>query len=246
MKWADLGHAAKPFPLHDKWTRRITEEFFTLGDKERALGIAISPLCDRTENQGIAKSQLGFFRFICVPLYEAIADLIEPKMVPWIQLNDNLRTWRSKLLFSHTDSSASDSSPPSPHRLQRRASLETRARDRGSPSDYRPAPPILPCESSSPRSTSGPFQRRAGSACNLVAGWASPTKPLSASGLGRPAGIPPPLRAATSLGNPGAILTESPGDISPVLLRPPSVTTPKRLMTDGRWADGPVMFATKP
>ena len=47
IKFADLGHVCKPFPLHQGWVDRVTTEFFALGDKEKALGIAVSPMCDR-------------------------------------------------------------------------------------------------------------------------------------------------------------------------------------------------------
>ncbi|KAJ9531420.1 hypothetical protein QJQ45_006874 [Haematococcus lacustris] len=38
------------------------------GDSERAQGLAVSPLCDRTK-QGITKSQVGFFDFVALPLF---------------------------------------------------------------------------------------------------------------------------------------------------------------------------------
>ena len=47
VKFADLNHAAKPTALHRDWSMRITNEFWALGDKEKKLGVPISPLCDR-------------------------------------------------------------------------------------------------------------------------------------------------------------------------------------------------------
>ena len=35
------------------------------------MGVPISPLCDREKDQNIAKSQIGFFKFVCIPFYEA-------------------------------------------------------------------------------------------------------------------------------------------------------------------------------
>ena len=97
IKWADLGHCAKPTLLHDAWSARVQDEFFTLGDHENRIGIQVSPLCDR-EEEGftLPKSQIGFLRFVCIPLYAVLADLVDPKMAPWLQLNENLRVWRSK------------------------------------------------------------------------------------------------------------------------------------------------------
>ena len=44
LKFADLGHACKRRNLHEEWTARITNEFWTLGARERHLGVAVSPL----------------------------------------------------------------------------------------------------------------------------------------------------------------------------------------------------------
>lgn len=68
---ADLGHAAKPFEQHRRWTERVSEEFFRQGDEERGLGMNISPLCDR-ETTDVASSQLGFFDFLVRPLWTAV------------------------------------------------------------------------------------------------------------------------------------------------------------------------------
>ena len=35
IKAADLGHTTKPWEVHQKWTQRVTAEFFALGDRER-------------------------------------------------------------------------------------------------------------------------------------------------------------------------------------------------------------------
>lgn len=70
IKWADLGHTTKAGALHRAWTQRVTDEFYTLGDRERALGVALSPMCDReTGSSGsLAKSQIGFFTVRSAPL----------------------------------------------------------------------------------------------------------------------------------------------------------------------------------
>ena len=54
---ADLSNPTKPREVYVKWVGRIMEEFFQQGDKERALGLDMSPMCDR-ENATIAKSQV--------------------------------------------------------------------------------------------------------------------------------------------------------------------------------------------
>ena len=56
----------------------------------------MSPLCDRNTDVDIAKSQVGFFKFICLPFYAAVADLVDPNMQPIKRLQDNLRFWQGK------------------------------------------------------------------------------------------------------------------------------------------------------
>lgn len=56
------------------------EEFFQQGDKEREMGLDISPMCDR-HNATIEKSQVGFIDYIVHPLWETWADLVHPVMI---------------------------------------------------------------------------------------------------------------------------------------------------------------------
>ena len=58
------------------------------------MGIPLSPLCDRVKDNNVAKSQLGFLNYICIPFYSIVADLISPDMPPWERLKENLAHWR--------------------------------------------------------------------------------------------------------------------------------------------------------
>ena len=73
LKAADIGHLAAALPVHCRWLGVLEEEFFRQGDKEKALGIPISPLFDRAK-QGVSKSQVGFFDFVALPLVRALTD----------------------------------------------------------------------------------------------------------------------------------------------------------------------------
>jgi hypothetical protein len=46
----------------------ILKEMFRQGDRERALGLPISPLMDRAKG-GVTKSQTGFFSIVALPMY---------------------------------------------------------------------------------------------------------------------------------------------------------------------------------
>ncbi len=50
----------------------LEEEFFQQGDRERDLGLPISPLFDRAK-QGVSKSQVGFYDFVALPLVHALS-----------------------------------------------------------------------------------------------------------------------------------------------------------------------------
>ncbi len=56
---ADLSNPTKPLELYRRWVDLIMEEFFRQGDKERANGQDISPMCDR-HSATIEKSQVQF------------------------------------------------------------------------------------------------------------------------------------------------------------------------------------------
>ena len=92
--WFAFSHATKSLHHHQAWTERVTLEFWALGDAERAMGIPLSPLCDREKDNNFAKSQLGFLNYICIPFYSIVADLISPDMLPWERLKENLAHWR--------------------------------------------------------------------------------------------------------------------------------------------------------
>lgn len=94
IKFADLGHCFKPLGLHKQWTERVTEEFWALGDHERSSGVSLSPLCDRKTDIDVPKSQVGFFKFVCIPFYSVVADLIDPSMLPWLRAQANLQAWQ--------------------------------------------------------------------------------------------------------------------------------------------------------
>ena len=59
---ADLSNPTKPLNVYKKWVDGIMEEFYQQGDKERDLGLDISPMCDRY-NSTVEKSQVGLQLF---------------------------------------------------------------------------------------------------------------------------------------------------------------------------------------
>ena len=55
---SDLSNPTKPLDIYRQWVDRIMDEFFRQGDREREIGMEVSPMCDRY-NATIEKSQVA-------------------------------------------------------------------------------------------------------------------------------------------------------------------------------------------
>ena len=98
LKCADLGHTAKPLDLHRKWTEMVCEEFFCQGDMEKQRNLPVSMYCDR-ENTDVSKSQAGFLKNVCMPLYESWVTYLNSEGVRNLcsgNLKKNFRYWEAK------------------------------------------------------------------------------------------------------------------------------------------------------
>ena len=62
-----------PAPLlRCRWADRVLAEFFAQGDRERAAGQAISPMCDRG-SVSRAQSQINFIEFVVMPVFVSVS-----------------------------------------------------------------------------------------------------------------------------------------------------------------------------
>jgi hypothetical protein len=94
MKVADISNVSRPFQYADAWCDILNNEFFRQGDLEKAQGIKFTSLLNDRETADKPKSQIGFYTFVCLPLYTALA-----KMFPQLQLQvenvkANLDKWK--------------------------------------------------------------------------------------------------------------------------------------------------------
>ncbi|KAG2431307.1 hypothetical protein HYH02_013438 [Chlamydomonas schloesseri] len=95
LKVADIGHLSGTLPVHKRWLGVLEEELFRQGDRERELGLPISPLFDRTK-QGVSKSQVGFFEFVALPLVRALTSAF-PGATPLISCFEfNYQYWKEQ------------------------------------------------------------------------------------------------------------------------------------------------------
>jgi hypothetical protein len=74
MRAVDIGHSAKAWSQHIKWSYRIQEEFHRQGDAEHTLGLPLGPLNSR-ENFDMAKSQIGFLQIVALPIWKEFSRL---------------------------------------------------------------------------------------------------------------------------------------------------------------------------
>jgi len=91
---ADLSNPTKSIELYRQWTQRIMEEYWQQGDKERQLGLEVSPMCDR-HSATVEKSQVGFIDYIVHPLWETWADLVFPDAQSILDQLEENREWYS-------------------------------------------------------------------------------------------------------------------------------------------------------
>jgi hypothetical protein len=89
LKCADISNPAKARGLYIRWADLVMEEFFNQGDREKELGVKVSPFMDR-DSTSVSKCQIGFIEFIVRPLYQACSSFLEEMDEPLRQIEDNL------------------------------------------------------------------------------------------------------------------------------------------------------------
>ncbi|OHS92678.1 3'5'-cyclic nucleotide phosphodiesterase family protein [Tritrichomonas foetus] len=93
IKCADVSNVARKLEIADRWCDVLCEEFFRQGELEKANGMEYSsPMNDR-EHLDKAKSQIGFYKSICLPLFQQTKRFL-PKLEPQVvQVKSNLKVW---------------------------------------------------------------------------------------------------------------------------------------------------------
>jgi hypothetical protein len=94
LKCGDISNVSRPFDLADKWCDVLCEEFFRQGDLEMANGMEYtSPLNDRSTLDK-PKSQIGFYTFVCLPLFQTTARAVPELLCNVRQVEANLAVWK--------------------------------------------------------------------------------------------------------------------------------------------------------
>ncbi|ETO26776.1 dunce, isoform G [Reticulomyxa filosa] len=93
---ADVSNPAKPLNIAKMWARRVMDEFYCQGDKEREFGIPVTPMMDRHSSTAqIAKVQIGFLQFVIIPFFESFTSLCVDAKECFDTLQSNLEYWKS-------------------------------------------------------------------------------------------------------------------------------------------------------
>lgn len=95
IKFADISNASRPKELALKWANRIQEEFFIQGDKERELGLQISPFMDR-EKPDLPVLQNAFISYIILPMFDTFGQLLPDMTFAKQYLEENKKYWMEK------------------------------------------------------------------------------------------------------------------------------------------------------
>lgn len=92
LKCADVGHLTLKWSEHLHWVERLEAEFFAQGDKEKKLNLQPSFLMDR-EKPGVTKTQIGFFDYVALPLYQTLAKAFPSSSPMLLEVKANYQRW---------------------------------------------------------------------------------------------------------------------------------------------------------
>lgn len=72
LEACDIGNEIRPFDIAVRWGPLVLLEFSLQGARMQQLGLPTPAMMDRNK-MNISKDQVGFLRFLCLPLYRAMA-----------------------------------------------------------------------------------------------------------------------------------------------------------------------------
>ena len=95
----DISNPSRPWDLSKKWVDLIIEEYFNQGDRERALGLEISIMCDRFDTK-VPSSQLFFINSYVLPIFKTL-QIVAPKVQVCIDnCEENCKVWKELLAIN--------------------------------------------------------------------------------------------------------------------------------------------------
>jgi hypothetical protein len=97
IKIADISNPAKPLALYQRWAAAVMSEFWSQGDKEKALGLPVSNFMDRSTDR-TARCQVGFISFLVEPLFHVASKIFTKNFdQTLVALTENKAYWAAKI-----------------------------------------------------------------------------------------------------------------------------------------------------
>ncbi|KAL9110020.1 MAG: hypothetical protein Q9227_005359 [Pyrenula ochraceoflavens] len=100
IKCADISNVARPWPVAEKWTFLLQDEFAHQGEMERQIGMETTLFGGPPEIGNILKlanGQIGFMTMFALPLFEAVADIMPSMNFAAEEISTNKSTWSAKV-----------------------------------------------------------------------------------------------------------------------------------------------------
>uniref|UniRef100_A0A1I8IQK5 Phosphodiesterase n=1 Tax=Macrostomum lignano TaxID=282301 RepID=A0A1I8IQK5_9PLAT len=72
IKCCDISNEVRPMEVSEPWVDCLLEEYFNQSDREKIEGLPVAPFMDR-EKVTKPTAQIGFIRFVLIPMFEAVA-----------------------------------------------------------------------------------------------------------------------------------------------------------------------------
>lgn len=100
---ADISNPARPLEQCVEWGRRVQEELYVQGDRERHVGLEVTPACDRGASEPEV-AQANFIQGVVQPCIQVLEPLA-PKFVAIVQphIEESLQYWKRMAAASPRD-----------------------------------------------------------------------------------------------------------------------------------------------
>ena len=95
MKSADLSNTVRSFPDASLMAQKLRDEWFLQGDEEKKLNLPITKGFDRYNSDSLPKTQIGFYKFVALPLVEQTNCEFLKCNRCCSDININLKKWES-------------------------------------------------------------------------------------------------------------------------------------------------------
>jgi len=94
---ADRSNASKPWHITQAWTYLEIQEWYAEGDREKELGIPVTPMCDRDAGIWLPDQQLGLMTRTFAPCLAAQLQLWPALRELAVLMKANSREWQARL-----------------------------------------------------------------------------------------------------------------------------------------------------